>query len=116
VLSRPDSEEIAQPLAEMGSPKQTTPSTRLKDFIDLWSLTQIGLDSENLAAAIVRCFDRRGTALDPIFWESALGDQDLIRILDQARARNFQHLQMPTVAGLFQDILIYLRSQNFTRR
>lgn len=36
----------------------------LKDFIDLWSLSKIGIDQDKLAEAIKYCFKRRGTELD----------------------------------------------------
>lgn len=86
-----------------------TGNTRLKDFIDLWSLIQKGLDDNRVYAAVTRCFQRRGTAIEPKDWQEVLRDNQLASILEQARERNFKDLQIPGIPTLFADLLKYLK-------
>lgn len=86
-----------------------TGNTRLKDFIDLWTLTQNELDSKKLHSAIKRCFERRETELNPSYWEEVLNNKQFAKLLEEARLRNFQTLVIPAVEDIFVEIREYLK-------
>ncbi len=90
-----------------------TGNTRLKDFIDLWSLVRLGEDRlprAKCAGAIKRCFRRRKSEMDPKQWTSILRDEEFQDLLEQARIRNFPKLQLPSVPEMFAEIQGYLRA------
>jgi predicted nucleotidyltransferase component of viral defense system len=89
-----------------------TGNTRLKDFIDLWSLSksQTQALSENLRDAVKRCFARRKTKLDPSEWQKILLDEDFQELMEGARKRNFPKLEIPPVPKLFNEVADYLKA------
>ncbi len=86
-----------------------TGNTRLKDFIDLWTLAQNKLDSKKLSSAIIRCFKRRDSKLNPSYWEEVLSDKELSVILEEARKRNYPSLNIPSVDKIFKELAEFLR-------
>lgn len=88
-----------------------TGNTRLKDFIDIWTLAQMtpaGLDLEKCKKAIERCFTRRSTTLDPAAWNAVLADEEFQELMEHARKRNFPKLAVPPVPKLFSVIQEFL--------
>lgn len=94
-----------------------TGNTRLKDFIDIWTLAQLPaeqLNRKQCAKAIKRCFTRRGTALSPANWIAVLTDRDFQALMEEARKRNFSSLSIPAVPKVFGDIARFLEKLDFS--
>jgi len=88
-----------------------TGNTRLKDFIDLWTLIQIPEEEllrDACTKAVQRCFERRDTVLNPIEWNRILSDKDFQELMESARIKNFKKLMIPTVSEMFNSIKTFL--------
>jgi len=86
-----------------------TGNTRLKDFIDLWTLIQTEMNPAKLQAAIDRCHLRRGSEFDLAFLRNVLSDQRFSDELERARGRNYPTLNVPTVSVIFSDLVAFLK-------
>lgn len=90
-----------------------TGNTRLKDFIDLWTLAQMPeteLPREACILAIKRCFERRGTLLKPSAWDEVLTDREFQELMENARLKNFSNLPIPDVLEIFKVIETFLNT------
>jgi hypothetical protein len=85
-----------------------TGNTRLKDFIDLWTLVQKELDLALLQSAIARCYSRRNSDLDFSYLTAIFTDRNFSSELERARKRNYPDLPVPEVETMFSDILKFL--------
>lgn len=88
-----------------------TGNTRLKDFIDIWTLANlatVNLDLQKCSEAIRRCFSRRDTKLEPAAWEAVLADEEFQELMEEARKRNFSKLEIPEIPKLFSAIRGFL--------
>jgi predicted nucleotidyltransferase component of viral defense system len=88
-----------------------TGNTRLKDFIDLWTLAQLPekeLPRKSCIAAIQRCFERRETKLRENDWNEILRDIEFQELMETARTRNFSKLTIPSVQKMFTVISKFL--------
>ena len=86
-----------------------TGNTRLKDFIDLWTLIHADLKQDKLRSAISRCYSRRGSELDLPFLARIFADRDFADELERARQRNYPDLPIPNVHDLFRDVLSFVK-------
>lgn len=89
-----------------------TGNTRLKDFIDLWTLIQGGLDLAATRDATIRCYSRRDSDFDMTFLEQVLRDQNFAEELERARLRNFSGLNIPEMHQVLKNILDFVRKMN----
>lgn len=89
-----------------------TGNTRLKDFVDLWGLSQSqkGDFTKRLKPAVMRCFERRKTELDSDQWQEILLDEDFQGLMEEARKRNFPKLEIPTIPNLFKEVARFLKA------
>lgn len=78
-----------------------TGNTRVKDFVDLYSLSVGQLDQGALVRAIKKCFQTRNTILDAKLLEQILTDDGFLEDLETRRHRHFANLELPhmKVAG-----------------
>lgn len=86
----------------------STGNTRLKDYIDLWTLIDRGLDDKILINAIIRCFERRRRkfSLDDI--NKIFSNKEFSQIMEEAKERNYKKLQLPPMIKIFEKIKNYL--------
>ncbi len=91
-----------------------TGNTRLKDFIDMWMLIEAKLDADKTKEAILRCFKKRKTTLNPERWNKIFKDKDFIEILEQHRLRRYSNLKLPSVSEMIHRISNFLSQLNWT--
>lgn len=87
-------------------------NTRLKDFIDLWNLSQNDMNQQKLAVAIRQCFERRGQVLDKQKILMLYGEKDFIDFLNYryAKAAEFKRLDTPPLEEIFHQIRAFLEA------
>ena len=78
--------------------------TRIKDFIDLWTLTRGDLKKDTLADAIERCFTRRGTEFDLERFDEIVGDKEFLEILNKSKLKKFPTIETPPMKEMLVEI------------
>ena len=87
-----------------------TGNTRCKDFIDIWTLIQTGVDVKALSEAIRMCFSNRGTSFSVQEIRNILTDTLFQDRLETHRKRHFADLDVPEIRKVSEDILELLGS------
>ncbi len=82
-----------------------TGNTRLKDFIDLFGLIEMGPNKKSLQIAIDGVFKNRGQKKDFVELRRILLSKEFLEILDQALIRNFSNLQFSSIRQITDKIL-----------
>ncbi len=81
-----------------------TGNTRIKDFIDLWTLAQGNLNPTKLEDAITRCFERRQTSFDKKIFDEIVSDEDFLLLLNKAKDKKFQNIEAPSLETMLELI------------
>ena len=89
-----------------------TGNTRLKDFVDMWTLIHGQMDLQTLKEAIRNCFSTRHRELNAEVWKVLLHDKTFIEVMERSRTRKFKHLSVPPVEKMFSDIETFLMTVN----
>jgi predicted nucleotidyltransferase component of viral defense system len=87
-----------------------TGNTRCKDFIDIWTLIQTGVDVKALSEAIRMCFSNRGTSFSVQEISDILTDTLFQDRLEAHRKRHFAELDVPDIKTVLKDILALVGS------
>ena len=87
-----------------------TGNTRLKDFIDMYTLVKKGINPKKTRNAINRCLKRRETSLLEKPWKKIFMDPEFIEIMEGYRTRHFNHLNLPRIKEMFSEIEAFVIS------
>jgi predicted nucleotidyltransferase component of viral defense system len=87
-----------------------TGNSRFKDYVDLWSLIRLGLDSELTRLAVLACFANRNTPCSTVSIRTIITDADFVALMERVRDRSFSRLGLPSVPIMFGDILRFIDS------
>lgn len=90
-----------------------TGNTRVKDFVDLYSLSGSKLDQRFLVEAIKKCFQTRNTILDVKQLEHILKDDGFLDDLEKRRHRHFANLELPHMKVVGETILKLVKQIGF---
>lgn len=86
-----------------------TGNTRCKDIIDLWGLTQRGLDLADLKQSLKICFNNRQRELSLDRLKEIFEDKYFKTVITRMMDSHFKKLELPSVEIIFNDIYNYIR-------
>ncbi len=89
-----------------------TGNTRAKDYIDMWTLIEYGLNKALVKESINRCFIRRGTKYNPKEWERIINSKFLESFIDAQIKRHFSRLNLPETNIIFNTIKEFIANLN----
>lgn len=84
-----------------------TGNTRCKDLIDLWSISKLNLEKDNLKPSVEACFKNRGKEFSFNELKNILEDAFFIKNMEKMSKANFDNLKLPPISTLSEEVLLF---------